>query len=90
MVELPERVGAGPREMPGSATLPGVDEIRMPGTNSWRIFQDRKANGIPITAPLLEKLDPQPADSSGGRQLALRNHLLPRPMLRLARYVNPF
>ncbi len=45
------------REMTGSAKLPGVEEIRMPGTNSWRIFQDRKANGIPITAPLLEKLN---------------------------------
>ena len=45
------------REMTGSAKLPGVDEIRMPGTNSWRIHQDRAANGIPITAPLLEKLN---------------------------------
>ena len=45
------------REMTSSAKLPGVDEIRMPGTNSWRIHQDRAANGIPITAPLLEKLN---------------------------------
>ncbi len=45
------------REMTGSAKLPGVSEIRMPGTNSWRIYQDRKANGIPITAPLLERLN---------------------------------
>ncbi|NNE83488.1 MAG: Ldh family oxidoreductase [Alphaproteobacteria bacterium] len=45
------------REMTGSAKLPGVDEIRMPGTNSWRVHQDRKANGIPITAPLLAKLN---------------------------------
>jgi len=45
------------REMTGSARLPGVDEIRMPGTNSWRIYQERKANGIPITAPLLAKLN---------------------------------
>ncbi|MGB0572482.1 MAG: Ldh family oxidoreductase [Alphaproteobacteria bacterium] len=44
------------REMTGSAKLPGVSEIRMPGTNSWRIYQDRVANGIPITAPLLENL----------------------------------
>jgi LDH2 family malate/lactate/ureidoglycolate dehydrogenase len=43
--------------MTGSAKLPGVGEIRMPGTNSWRIYQDRKANGIPITAPLLDKLN---------------------------------
>jgi LDH2 family malate/lactate/ureidoglycolate dehydrogenase len=43
--------------MTGSARLPGVGEIRMPGTNSWRIHQDRAANGIPITAPLLEKLN---------------------------------
>jgi len=45
------------REMTGSTKLPGVEEIRMPGTNSWRIYQDRKANGIPITAPLLDKLN---------------------------------
>lgn len=45
------------REMTGSAKLPGIDEVRMPGTNSWRIYQDRKANGIPITAPLLDKLN---------------------------------
>ena len=45
------------REMTGSAKLPGVDEIRMPGTNSWRVHQDRKAKGIPITAPLLDRLN---------------------------------
>jgi len=45
------------REMTGSAKLPGVSEVRMPGTNSWRIYQDRMANGIPITAPLLENLN---------------------------------
>ena len=45
------------REMTGSAKLPGVSEIRMPGTNSWRIYQDRVANGIPITAPLLANLN---------------------------------
>lgn len=45
------------REMTSSAKLPGVDEIRMPGTNSWRVHQDRKANGIPITAPLLDRLN---------------------------------
>ena len=43
--------------MTGSAMLPGVDEIRMPGTNSWRVYQDRMSNGIPITAPLLKKLN---------------------------------
>lgn len=45
------------REMTGSRKLPGVDEIRMPGTHSWRVRQDREANGIPITAPLLERLN---------------------------------
>ena len=45
------------REMVNSARLPGVDEIRMPGTNSFRIYNDRKANGIPITAPLLKRLN---------------------------------
>ena len=45
------------KEMTGSAMLPGVDEIRMPGTNSWRVYQDRMSNGIPITAPLLKKLN---------------------------------
>jgi len=50
------------REMTGSARLPGVKEIRMPGTNSWRIRQDRAANGIPITAPLLERLNAAAAE----------------------------
>ena len=57
------------REMIGSAKLPGVDEIRMPGTNSWRIHQDRKTNGIPITSPLLEKLNAA-ADEVGVPHLA--------------------
>jgi LDH2 family malate/lactate/ureidoglycolate dehydrogenase len=57
------------REMTSSTKLPGADEIRMPGTNSWRIYQDRKANGIPITAPLLDKLNTV-ADEVGVKRLA--------------------
>ncbi len=57
------------REMTGSTKLPGIGEIRMPGTNSWRIYQDRKANGIPITAPLLDKLNTA-ADEVGVKRLA--------------------
>ena len=45
------------KDMISSAMLPGVKEIRMPGTNSWRVYQDRLSNGIPITAPLLKKLN---------------------------------
>lgn len=56
------------REMTGSTRLPGVDEIRMPGTNSWRVQQDRAANGIPITAPLLARLDAT-ADALGVARL---------------------
>ena len=43
--------------MKGSATLPGIDEIRLPGEGSWKIRENRKKNGIPIHLDLKKKLD---------------------------------
>ncbi|MBI79816.1 MAG: lactate dehydrogenase [Gammaproteobacteria bacterium] len=45
------------RSMKGSATLPGIDEIRLPGEGSWKIRENRKKNGIPIHLDLKKKLD---------------------------------
>ena len=69
-----------------------VDDIYFAGKSHTDPILEDPLSGGPdrLMETLLEKLDPQPADPSGGRQLALRNHLLPRPMLRAARYVNPF
>ena len=69
-----------------------VDDIYFAGKSHTDPILEDPLSGGPdrLMETLLEKLDPQPADSSGGRQLALRMHLLPRPMLRFARYVNPF
>ena len=45
------------RSMKGSATLPGIDEIRLPGEGSWKIRENRKKSGIPIHLDLKKKLD---------------------------------
>lgn len=34
--------------MKSSATLPGVDEVRLPGENSEKVFRERMAHGVPI------------------------------------------
>jgi LDH2 family malate/lactate/ureidoglycolate dehydrogenase len=44
-------------QMKSSAKLPGVDEIRLPGERSAKIFADRMANGVPIGAELRKTLD---------------------------------
>ncbi|MBU2991714.1 Ldh family oxidoreductase [Octadecabacter sp. 1_MG-2023] len=44
------------RQMKSSDHLPGVDEIRLPGERLDRTTQERSQNGIPIPAPLREKL----------------------------------
>jgi L-2-hydroxycarboxylate dehydrogenase (NAD+) len=44
-------------EMKSSPKLPGFDEIRLPGERSTRIYQDRMANGVPLSSELHAALD---------------------------------
>jgi L-2-hydroxycarboxylate dehydrogenase (NAD+) len=44
-------------EMKSSPKLPGVDEIRLPGERSTRIYEDRMANGVPLSPELRLALD---------------------------------
>jgi len=45
------------RDMHASPTLPGVDEIRLPGERSWKIHRERMAHGVPLHGSLLQKLE---------------------------------
>ncbi len=45
------------REIRGSARLPGVEAIRIPGEQSHRRRQERSANGIPLHPNLVAQLD---------------------------------
>ncbi len=44
-------------QMKASPKLPGVDEIRVPGERSERIFEQRMVEGIPLSAELRRTLD---------------------------------
>ena len=52
-----EKVDAIWEEMKSSPKLPGVDEIRLPGERSTRIYEDRMANGVPLSPELRLALD---------------------------------
>jgi L-2-hydroxycarboxylate dehydrogenase (NAD+) len=43
--------------MKSSPTLPGVDEVRLPGERSERLFQERMLQGVPLGAELRKVLD---------------------------------
>ncbi|MDH3641728.1 MAG: Ldh family oxidoreductase [Gammaproteobacteria bacterium] len=45
------------RDMRASPKLPGVDEIRLPGERSWKIHRERTAEGVPLNAALLQRLE---------------------------------
>jgi LDH2 family malate/lactate/ureidoglycolate dehydrogenase len=45
------------REIRGSARLPGVDAIRLPGEGAHRARADRVSKGVPVPAPLRQSLD---------------------------------
>jgi LDH2 family malate/lactate/ureidoglycolate dehydrogenase len=45
------------RELRGSARMPGVEQIRMPGDQSHAYRLERAKNGIPIPAPLCAELE---------------------------------
>jgi L-2-hydroxycarboxylate dehydrogenase (NAD+) len=43
--------------MKSSPTLPGVDEVRLPGERSAEVYRDRMAHGVPLEAELRKVLD---------------------------------
>jgi len=45
------------RDLRGSARLPGVDAIRIPGEERRRRRHDRSQNGVALTPALLAQLD---------------------------------
>ena len=44
-------------QMKSSPTLPGFDEVRLPGENSAKVFEDRTANGFVLPQELRRALD---------------------------------
>jgi len=54
--------------MKSSPTLPGVDEVRLPGERSENLYRERMAQGVPLGAPLRKVLD-ELADRLGIQQL---------------------
>ncbi len=55
-------------QMKSSPKLPGVDEIRLPGERSAKVFEDRMAEGVPLSDELRRALDDL-ADRVGVAQL---------------------
>src|SRR5882762_9924063 len=43
--------------MKSSPTLPGVEDVRLPGERTTHVYQERMANGIPLGAELRKALD---------------------------------
>jgi LDH2 family malate/lactate/ureidoglycolate dehydrogenase len=43
--------------MKSSPTLPGVDEVRLPGERSAQLYQERMKHGVPLSAQLRKVLD---------------------------------
>ena len=54
--------------MKSSPTLPGVDEVRLPGERSEMLYRERMARGVPLGAPLRKALD-ELADRLGIQRL---------------------
>ena len=54
--------------MKSSPTLPGVDEVRLPGERSEMLYRERMARGVPLGAPLRKVLD-ELADRLGIQRL---------------------
>ena len=55
-------------QMKSSPMLPGVDEIRLPGERSTRVYEDRMANGVSLSPELQLTLD-ELADRLGVKRL---------------------
>ena len=60
------------KDLRGSARLPGGEPIRMPGDQRADRRAERKRNGVPIPAPLIEKLN-EVAESLAIEPLRLRS-----------------
>jgi LDH2 family malate/lactate/ureidoglycolate dehydrogenase len=43
--------------MKSSPTLPGVDEVRLPGERSAHLYDERMADGVPLDVELRKILD---------------------------------
>jgi LDH2 family malate/lactate/ureidoglycolate dehydrogenase len=43
--------------MKASPTLPGVDEVRLPGEGTERIYRERMERGVPLSAGQRKILD---------------------------------
>jgi len=43
--------------MKSSPTLPGFDEVRLPGENSEKIYRERMAHGVPLSEGQRKILD---------------------------------
>jgi L-2-hydroxycarboxylate dehydrogenase (NAD+) len=43
--------------MKSSPTLPGVDEVRLPGEHSSQVYSERMADGVPLGTELRKVLD---------------------------------
>jgi LDH2 family malate/lactate/ureidoglycolate dehydrogenase len=43
--------------MKSSPMLPGVDEIRLPGERSTKVYEDRMPDGVPLSPELRLTLD---------------------------------
>jgi LDH2 family malate/lactate/ureidoglycolate dehydrogenase len=54
--------------MKSSPTLPGVDEVRLPGERSEKIYRERMDHGVPVAAELRKVLD-ELADRLGIQRL---------------------
>jgi LDH2 family malate/lactate/ureidoglycolate dehydrogenase len=54
--EFRERVEIVRRDFKASPRMPGVDEIFLPGEQSWAKRQERTANGVPVPAGLVAQL----------------------------------
>ena len=55
--EFKEKVDEAWEVMKSSPRLPGFDEIRLPGERSAAIYQERMANGVPLSGELRSSLD---------------------------------
>ena len=55
--EFKEKVDQAWEAMKSSPRLPGFDEIRLPGERSAAIYQERMANGVPLSGELRSSLD---------------------------------
>src|SRR3982075_3008300 len=56
--------------MKSSPTLPGVDEVRLPGEHSAQLYRERMADGVPLGAELRRVLD-ELADRLGVDRLSV-------------------